>query len=71
MFQKEKCIYYFFAKLSGNSKKKKKKKKKKMGAGGGNFSNLQYLICNKISEEYYFRWRYVLKTQFYAFYAEF
>ena len=68
MFQKEKCIYYFFPKLSGNSKKKKKRKK---GAGGRAFSNLQYLICNKISEEYYFRWRYVLKTQFYAFYAEF
>ena len=49
----------------------KKKKKKKRGAGGSTFSNLQYLICNKISEEYYFRWRYVLKTQFYAFYAEF
>ena len=38
MFQKEKCIYYFFPKLSGNSKKKKKKKKKKKwGREGGLF----------------------------------
>ena len=35
MFQKEKCIYYFFPKLSGNSKKKKKKKK--WGREGGLF----------------------------------
>ena len=34
MFQKEKCIYYFFPKLSGNSKKKKKKKG---GRAGGLF----------------------------------
>ena len=66
---KREMYILFFSKIVW--KFKKKKKKKKMGAGGRTFSNLQYLICKKISEEYYFRWRYVLKTQFYAFYAEF